>query len=74
VVADPQVREMGWFTEIDHPTLGRFETLDTPFKLYGADVGARGPAPEAGANTFEVLEELGVGEDELAELATSGVI
>ena len=74
VVADPQVREMGWFTELEHPTLGRFETLDTPFKLYGADVGARGPAPEAGANTFEVLEELGVGEDELAELATSGVI
>ena len=74
VIEDPQAREMGWFTTIEHPTLGRFETLDTPFKIYGADVGARGPAPEAGADTFDVLAELGVGEDELARLATDGVI
>jgi crotonobetainyl-CoA:carnitine CoA-transferase CaiB-like acyl-CoA transferase len=74
VIDDPQAREMGWFTEIEHPTLGRFETLDTPFKLYGADVGARGPAPEAGEHTFEVLAELGVGEEELTQLATDGVI
>ena len=65
---------MGWFTTLEHPTLGRFETLDTPFKLYGADVGARGPAPEAGAHTFDVLAELGVGDEELAQLAADGVI
>ncbi len=65
---------MGWFTTLEHPTLGRFETLDTPFKLYGADVGARGPAPEAGAHTFDVLAELGVDDDELARLAADGVI
>ena len=74
VIDDPQAREMGWFTTLEHPTLGRFETLDTPFKLYGADVGARGPAPEAGAHTFDVLTELGVSDDELARLAVDGVI
>lgn len=65
---------MGWFTTLEHPTLGRFETLDTSFKIYGADVGARSPAPEGGAHTFEVLAELGVGEEELTRLATDGVI
>ena len=74
VIDDPQAREMGWFTTLEHPTLGRFETLDTPFKLYGADVGARGPAPEAGEHTFDVLAELGVSDEELARLATDGVI
>jgi crotonobetainyl-CoA:carnitine CoA-transferase CaiB-like acyl-CoA transferase len=74
VIDDPQAREMGWFTTLEHPTLGRFETLDTPFKIYGADVGARGPAPEAGAHTFDVLAELGVSDEELAHLAGDGVI
>jgi crotonobetainyl-CoA:carnitine CoA-transferase CaiB-like acyl-CoA transferase len=74
VIDDPQAREMGWFTTLEHPTLGRFETLDTPFKLYGAEVGARGPAPEAGAHTFDVLAELGVDDEELAQLAADGVI
>jgi crotonobetainyl-CoA:carnitine CoA-transferase CaiB-like acyl-CoA transferase len=74
VIDDPQAREMGWFTTLEHPSLGAFETLDTPFKIYGADVGARGPAPAAGEHTFEVLAELGVGDEELSRLAVDGVI
>jgi crotonobetainyl-CoA:carnitine CoA-transferase CaiB-like acyl-CoA transferase len=74
VIDDPQAREMGWFATVDSPALGRFETLDTPFKLYGADVGVRGPAPAAGEHTFEVLTQLGLGDDELARLAEDGVI
>jgi len=74
VIADPQVREMGWITTIDSPVFGKFETLDTPFKMYGADVGVRGPAPAAGEHTFEELTKLGLTDDELAKLAEDGVI
>jgi crotonobetainyl-CoA:carnitine CoA-transferase CaiB-like acyl-CoA transferase len=74
VIDDPQAREMGWFTTLTHPSLGPFETLDTPFRIYDADVGARGPAPAAGEHTFDVLAELGIDGDELARLATEGVI
>jgi crotonobetainyl-CoA:carnitine CoA-transferase CaiB-like acyl-CoA transferase len=74
VIADPQVREMGWIAEIDHPQFGKFETLDTPFKIYGSDIGVRGPAPDAGQHTFDILAEFGVSEDEVATLATDGVL
>ena len=74
VIENAQVREMGWIIEIDHPRHGRFQTLDTPFKIYGSDVGARGPAPEAGEHTFDILAEFGVTPDELTQLATDGVL
>jgi crotonobetainyl-CoA:carnitine CoA-transferase CaiB-like acyl-CoA transferase len=73
VISDPQARAMGWYTTIDHPQLGTFETLDTPFKVYGADIGVRGPAPAAGAQTFDVLAEAGLTEAEVAEFAAAGV-
>lgn len=72
VIDDPQVRAMGWIREVDM-SFGRAETLDTPFKLYGTDTGARGPAPLPGEHTFEVLSELGIEGDELSQLATDGV-
>ncbi|MEO8539507.1 MAG: CoA transferase [bacterium] len=74
VVNSPQVRQMGWFTEIDHPEFGRFETLNTPFKLHGADVGPQGPAPGPGEHTFEVLSQFGLSSDELSELAVQGIL
>ncbi len=74
VVADPQPREMGAIGHIDHPTAGRFETLNTPFTIEGADIAIRGPAPQPGEHTYEVLAELGVGDDELARLAADGVL
>lgn len=74
VINDPQAREMGVFATVEHPEYGPYETLNTPFAIYGSDVGPRGPAPAPGAHTFEVLEELGVSSQELDRLATDGVI
>ncbi|MFN0094415.1 MAG: CaiB/BaiF CoA transferase family protein [Dehalococcoidia bacterium] len=73
VAASPQVQQMGWITELDHPVHGPFKTLNTPFRMHGTDTGARGPAPEAGANTEAVLREAGWREEQLAELAAAGV-
>ena len=74
VIADPQARAMGWFARIDHPAYGSFEVLDTPFKIAGAQIGVRGPAPAAGEHTFDLLGELGIEGEELAALAAAGVI
>ncbi len=74
VIADPQARALGMFTEIDHPDVGRFETLAAPFDMGGADVAVRGPAPECGEHTREVLAQFGIADDRVAELAKAGVL
>lgn len=74
VIDSPQVREMGWIETIEHPEHGRFETLGTPFRIYGSDVAVRGPAPEAGQHTFDVLSDLGLTEDEIGELAAKELL
>ena len=64
---------MNAWSVIDGPE-GEFRTLNTPFDIAGADVGPRGPAPKTGQHTHEVLQELGLTDDELAELAASGAL
>ncbi len=75
-VADPQVRATGAFETIDHPEAGPFETVAAPFRMPGNDeVGVRGPAPELGEHSHEVLTDLlGLSEDEVAKLAADGVV
>ena len=74
-VLDPQVRATGAFETIHHPEAGDFETVAAPFRMpLNDEVGVRGPAPERGQHTLSVLAELGFSEDEVADLATNGVV
>ena len=40
---DPQVRAMGYFREVEHPTAGSFETMGPPFELSGFPMAANRP-------------------------------
>jgi crotonobetainyl-CoA:carnitine CoA-transferase CaiB-like acyl-CoA transferase len=73
VAANPQVEAMGWITELEHPQHGRFRTLDTPFRIHGAHVGARGPAPDVGQDTADVLADFGIDEETITALAIDRV-
>lgn len=73
VIDDPQVRANDLFTTIDHPTHGSYETIGTPLKFGESDVGVRGPAPEIGQHTEEVLLETGYSWDEIGVLREAGV-
>ncbi len=75
VIEDPQAVEMQMFAEIEHPGLGRFETLAAPFDLGRSDVSVRGRAPEIGEHTAEVLaERLGMNRAEIAALARDRIV
>lgn len=74
LIDDPQARALGMYESIDHPEAGRFETLAAPFDIVGADVAIRGPAPDCGEHTGEVLAQFGITPARIAELAEAGVL
>ena len=74
IADDPHAAAIGMFPEIEHPEAGRFRTVGSPVGVRDADVGPRGPGPDVGQHTTEVLAEVGVGPDELSALAEGGVI
>jgi crotonobetainyl-CoA:carnitine CoA-transferase CaiB-like acyl-CoA transferase len=74
VIEDPQAEAMGHFATIAHPELGEFRTLNTPFRILGAEIGPRGPAPEIGQHTEEILLEAGFDWEGIAQLRSTGVL
>lgn len=74
LVDDPQARAIGMFAAVDHPVAGRFETLAAPFTLSASEVAVRGPAPDVGQHTGEVLRRFGVAEERIAALVDAGVL
>jgi crotonobetainyl-CoA:carnitine CoA-transferase CaiB-like acyl-CoA transferase len=73
-INDPQAAARQPFVELDHPTQGKIRLIDTPAKFSRSKVGVRGPAPELGQNTEEVLLAAGYDWEEISQLRTDGVI
>jgi crotonobetainyl-CoA:carnitine CoA-transferase CaiB-like acyl-CoA transferase len=69
-VADPQVRHRNLVAEIDGVPVGP----GSPFRLDGEQQQDLRPAPGFGEHTAEVLAELGIGDEELADLRGRGAI
>jgi len=74
VVEDPQALAMGHFATIPNDRMGEIRTLNTPFRILGAEIGPRGGAPEVGQHTEEVLLESGFDWDAIGGLRASGVL
>jgi len=74
VVNDPQARARGAFAKMQHPNAGEVEIVDFPIKFGKSEVGVRGPAPEVGQHTEEVLLEAGFDWDDIVKLRDEEVI
>ena len=74
VFADPQVQARGMTTRMAHPLAGSVELVASPMKLSATPVCVDRPPPLLGEHTDEVLRGLGLGEDAIAVLRTSGAI
>ncbi|MCC5839725.1 MAG: CoA transferase [Opitutales bacterium] len=74
VAADPQVRHLEAFTEVDHPKAGRVCVTNIPFRMSATPGSIRRPAPLVGQHGREILRELGYNDARIAELEARGLL
>jgi succinate---hydroxymethylglutarate CoA-transferase len=70
---NPFLAERGGIQDLEHPEAGAFRLLANPIRVAGADTPAR-PAPDLGADTNDLLVELGFDEDGRARLRKAGIV
>ncbi len=70
-----QVKERGYFVEIEHPVIGKVKMTGAPFKHSATPWAVGGPAPLLGQHNEEVfLHRMGHGREELVRWRQGGVI
>jgi crotonobetainyl-CoA:carnitine CoA-transferase CaiB-like acyl-CoA transferase len=73
VFSDPQVLAQEMVLEVEHPGHGPVRMTGFPVKFDATPCRVRLPAPELGADTDDVLRELGLG-DQIARLREARVV
>lgn len=74
LVADPQLAALGSFVRLDDPDVGSVLMQNVLARLSETPGEIRWTGRQHGADTAEVLSELGVDAEELAALRTEGVV
>ena len=74
VFQDPQVKHLGMAQPVHHPELGDIELVGQPFTLSRHGSKLRTATPPRGQDTAAVLGELGLTDEEIADLQTRHVV
>jgi crotonobetainyl-CoA:carnitine CoA-transferase CaiB-like acyl-CoA transferase len=69
LIADPYLRDTGFFVPIEHPSEGPTVTMAIPTTFSATPGSLRLPAPRLGQHTEQVLRELGFSAADIAEIA-----
>jgi crotonobetainyl-CoA:carnitine CoA-transferase CaiB-like acyl-CoA transferase len=74
LLADPHLAARDFFVRVSHPDTGPFPYVGFPFKLSRTPPKLRMAAPSLGEHNHEILSEVGLSENEIADLVEAGVI
>jgi crotonobetainyl-CoA:carnitine CoA-transferase CaiB-like acyl-CoA transferase len=72
--ADPQAQHLGLFYDLEHPTAGKVRSVHRAIRADGSRETDFRPPPTLGEHTREVLDRLGLSDDELRTLSADGII
>jgi crotonobetainyl-CoA:carnitine CoA-transferase CaiB-like acyl-CoA transferase len=74
IMQDPQYEALSSIITVEDPELGPLKMQNVLFRLSETPGEVRWSGPRLGEHNEEVYEELGIGRDELDDLAAKGVI
>jgi crotonobetainyl-CoA:carnitine CoA-transferase CaiB-like acyl-CoA transferase len=74
VFDDPQVQHRGMRIEVPHPLAGHVPLVASPMRFREAPLKHERPPPLLGEHSAEILRELGIGDPEIEQLKTNGVV
>ncbi len=74
VFADPQIIDQEMVVDVDHPGHGEVRMLGFPIKFTEAPCRLYRPAPDLGADSDDILRELGYSGEDIAELRAAGAV
>jgi crotonobetainyl-CoA:carnitine CoA-transferase CaiB-like acyl-CoA transferase len=74
VMDDPQVKHLKLFYRTRHPTEGEVWGIHPPLWFDGARPGSTEPPPTVGEHTVEILAELGMSAQEIADLKKGKIV
>jgi benzylsuccinate CoA-transferase BbsF subunit len=75
VIADPHLEARAFWDTVEHPEVGLYRQISTPWKLSKHPRSATSPAPGLGEHNHSVLGELlGLSAQEIATLEMQGII
>ncbi len=74
VIDDAQAIENDMFIDVEGNNYGRGQAINSPFWVQGSDKVPAHIGSELGADSADILQELGYEEDRIAELSKKGVI
>jgi CoA:oxalate CoA-transferase len=71
---DPQVVASETFRESSHPQLGRIREPRPPVRFEGTPGAIQRPAPVLGQHSDEILSEIGLSAEKIADLRDQGIL
>jgi crotonobetainyl-CoA:carnitine CoA-transferase CaiB-like acyl-CoA transferase len=74
ITNDPQAVENEFFVKLNHPNAGEIRLVASPVKFSETEAKVKGPAPEVGQHSEEILLEAGYTWDDIASLKDAGAI